>query len=81
MSGLHPQVWHAARFAAAKPDAAPYFRAFNPMLQGEKFDSHGAYVRRWGAGTWPRLPARLIHQPRTGASGRWRPVPSPGGID
>ena len=28
-------------------DAAPYFRVFNPMLQGEKFDPDGAYVRRW----------------------------------
>lgn len=28
-------------------DAAPYFRVFNPVLQGEKFDSAGAYVRRW----------------------------------
>lgn len=28
-------------------DAAPYFRVFNPVLQGEKFDGDGAYVRRW----------------------------------
>ena len=28
-------------------DAAPYFRVFNPVLQGEKFDPDGAYVRRW----------------------------------
>ena len=28
-------------------DAAPYFRIFNPMLQGAKFDAEGAYVRRW----------------------------------
>lgn len=29
------------------PDAAPYFRVFNPVLQGEKFDPDGGYVRRW----------------------------------
>jgi deoxyribodipyrimidine photo-lyase len=28
-------------------DAAPYFRVFNPVLQGEKFDPRGDYVRRW----------------------------------
>ena len=28
-------------------DAAPYFRVFNPILQGEKFDPQGDYVRRW----------------------------------
>jgi deoxyribodipyrimidine photo-lyase len=27
--------------------AAPYFRVFNPTLQGSKFDPHGRYVRRW----------------------------------
>ena len=28
-------------------DAAPYFRIFNPMTQGEKFDPNGNYIRRW----------------------------------
>lgn len=28
-------------------DAAPYFRVFNPILQGEKFDAEGQYVRHW----------------------------------
>ncbi|EGC98260.1 deoxyribodipyrimidine photolyase, partial [Burkholderia sp. TJI49] len=28
-------------------DAAPYFRIFNPVAQGRRFDPHGAYVRRW----------------------------------
>ncbi len=28
-------------------DAAPYFRVFNPMLQGEKFDPNEDYIRRW----------------------------------
>ncbi len=33
--------------AGSGADAAPYFRIFNPVLQGEKFDPEGAYVRRW----------------------------------
>jgi deoxyribodipyrimidine photo-lyase len=28
-------------------DAAPYFRVFNPVLQGKKFDPNGEYVRKW----------------------------------
>ena len=28
-------------------DAAPYFRIFNPILQGEKFDKEGEYVKKW----------------------------------
>ena len=28
-------------------DAAPYFRVFNPVLQGDKFDMHGVYLRKW----------------------------------
>jgi deoxyribodipyrimidine photo-lyase len=28
-------------------DAAPFFRIFNPIVQGEKFDPHGDYVRKW----------------------------------
>jgi deoxyribodipyrimidine photo-lyase len=33
--------------AGSGADAAPYFRIFNPILQGEKFDPKGVYVRRW----------------------------------
>ena len=33
--------------AGCGADAAPYFRIFNPVLQGAKFDADGAYVRRW----------------------------------
>jgi len=33
--------------AGCGADAAPYFRVFNPISQGEKFDPEGAYVRRW----------------------------------
>jgi deoxyribodipyrimidine photo-lyase len=33
--------------AGCGPDAAPYFRIFNPVKQGQRFDPQGAYVRRW----------------------------------
>ncbi len=33
--------------AGSGADASPYFRIFNPILQGQKFDPDGAYVRRW----------------------------------
>ena len=33
--------------AGTGTDAAPYFRVFNPVTQGRKFDPHGDYVRRW----------------------------------
>lgn len=33
--------------ASSGCDAAPYFRVFNPMLQTEKFDPQGAYIRKW----------------------------------
>jgi len=33
--------------AGSGADAAPYFRIFNPIAQGRKFDPDGAYVRRW----------------------------------
>ena len=33
--------------AGTGADAAPYFRIFNPVLQGEKFDPEGRFVRRW----------------------------------
>lgn len=43
-------------------DAAPYFRIFNPVLQGEKFDPEGDYVRRW-IPELKNLPFRWIHRP------------------
>ena len=33
--------------AGSGADAAPYFRIFNPVLQGERFDPDGVYVKRW----------------------------------
>ena len=43
-------------------DAAPYFRVFNPVEQGKKFDPTGAYVRRW-VPELARLPDTFIHEP------------------
>jgi deoxyribodipyrimidine photo-lyase len=48
--------------AGCGADAAPYFRIFNPVLQGEKFDAHGDYVRRW-VSELSALPAPDIHAP------------------
>ncbi|KQQ28206.1 cryptochrome/photolyase family protein [Frondihabitans sp. Leaf304] len=33
--------------AGSGADAAPYFRVFNPVLQADKFDKHGEYIRQW----------------------------------
>jgi len=48
--------------AGCGADAAPYFRIFNPVLQGEKFDGDGAYVRRW-VPELAGLPDSHIHKP------------------
>jgi len=48
--------------AGTSADAAPYFRIFNPVTQGERFDADGAYVRRWVA-ELADVPAPLVHQP------------------
>jgi deoxyribodipyrimidine photo-lyase len=58
--GSNPANWQWV--AGSGADAAPYFRVFNPILQGEKFDPDGAYVRRW-VPELARLPTGLIHQP------------------
>ncbi|RKT46084.1 cryptochrome/photolyase family protein [Thiocapsa rosea] len=50
--------------AGCGADAAPYFRIFNPVLQGERFDKAGTYVRRW-CPELARLPDKYIHQPWT----------------
>jgi deoxyribodipyrimidine photo-lyase len=48
--------------AGTGTDAAPYFRIFNPVLQGKKFDPQGAYVRRW-VPELADVPNRFIHAP------------------
>ncbi|QQM28860.1 deoxyribodipyrimidine photo-lyase [Martelella lutilitoris] len=48
--------------AGSGADASPFFRIFNPVLQGEKFDPDGAYVRRY-VPELAALPAKHIHAP------------------
>lgn len=63
-SNQHNWQW----VAGSGTDAAPYFRIFNPITQGKRFDPQGRYVRRWVA-ELRDLPAPDVHEP-------WR---SPGG--
>lgn len=48
--------------AGCGADASPWFRIFNPVLQGKKFDPDGDYVRRW-VPELAALPAKHIHDP------------------
>lgn len=61
-AGNNPANWQWV--AGSGADAAPYFRIFNPILQGEKFDPDGDYVRHW-VPELAHLPAKLIHKPWT----------------
>jgi deoxyribodipyrimidine photo-lyase len=54
--------------AGSGADAAPFFRIFNPMLQGERFDPDGDYVRHW-VPELAALPVPAIHAP-------WRAKPA-----
>ncbi|MCB0208740.1 MAG: deoxyribodipyrimidine photo-lyase [Anaerolineae bacterium] len=48
--------------AGTGTDAPPYFRVFNPILQGEKFDPDGAYIRCW-VPELANVPDKYIHTP------------------
>ncbi|WP_405229545.1 cryptochrome/photolyase family protein [Lentisalinibacter sediminis] len=48
--------------AGCGADAAPYFRIFNPVRQGERFDGDGSYVRRW-VPELEHVPDRYVHEP------------------
>ena len=48
--------------AGCGADAAPYFRIFNPILQGEKFDSQGEYIKKW-IPSLKSVPKKYIHKP------------------
>ena len=56
----NPASWQWV--AGSGADAAPYFRIFNPVLQGEKFDPEGTYVRQY-VPELKDMPVKFIHRP------------------
>lgn len=58
--GNNVQNWQWV--AGSGADAAPYFRIYNPVSQGERFDADGRYVRKW-VPELAGLPDRWVHQP------------------
>lgn len=48
--------------AGCGADAAPYFRVFNPILQSEKFDAKGNYIRKW-VPELAKLDDKWVHKP------------------
>lgn len=48
--------------AGSGADGAPYFRVFNPITQGQKFDKTGDYVRKW-CPELANLPNKYLHCP------------------
>jgi len=57
-SNQHGWQW----VAGSGTDASPYFRIFNPMTQGKKFDPDGQYVRRW-VPELADVPTKHVHTP------------------
>ena len=57
-SNQHGWQW----VAGTGTDASPWFRVFNPVTQGERFDPAGAYVRRW-VPELAGVPDRWVHRP------------------
>ena len=62
--------------ASTGTDAQPYFRAFNPTRQGERFDPRGEYVRRW-VPELAGLPGKAAHRPWAAAPLRAPDYPPP----
>ena len=56
----NPASWQWV--AGSGADAAPYYRVFNPVLQGEKFDANGDYVRQF-VPEIANLPNAFVHRP------------------
>ena len=57
-SNQHGWQWTAG----SGSDASPYFRIFNPVAQGQRFDPHGDYVRRY-VPELQHLPGAAVHEP------------------
>jgi deoxyribodipyrimidine photo-lyase len=49
--------------ASTGVDPQPYFRVFNPLLQSEKFDAEGEYIRRWVPELREVVDTKAIHDP------------------
>jgi deoxyribodipyrimidine photo-lyase len=71
-SNQHGWQWTAG----CGTDASPYFRVFNPTLQGRRFDPHGDYVRRY-VPELRQVDERSIHEPWTLPGGAPRGYPAP----
>ena len=71
-SNQHGWQWTAG----TGTDAAPYYRVFNPITQGRKFDPDGDYIRRY-VPELASLSAKEIHEPWTSADGLPRGYPEP----
>ena len=71
-SNQHGWQWTAG----CGTDAAPYFRVFNPTLQGKRFDPNGDYVRRY-VPELRQVDERSIHEPWTLQGGAPRGYPAP----
>jgi deoxyribodipyrimidine photo-lyase len=70
-SNQHGWQW----VAGTGTDAAPYFRIFNPVAQGKRFDPHGTYVRRW-VPELAGLADDTIHEPWKAAGSLLAPEPA-----
>src|SRR6478752_7005438 len=62
--------------AGTGTDASPYFRVFNPVTQGRKFDPDGDYVRRW-VPELRHLPGAAAHEPWKHEDGYAQGYPEP----
>ncbi len=62
--------------AGTGTDASPYFRVFNPVTQGQKFDPGGDYVRRW-VPELAHLPGKRVHEPWKADDGYEHGYPEP----
>lgn len=62
--------------AGVGPDAAPFVRVLNPSLQGERFDPHGTWTRRWVPEV-AHLPDANVHRPWLAAGGPAQEYPAP----
>jgi deoxyribodipyrimidine photo-lyase len=71
-SNQHGWQW----VAGSGTDASPYFRIFNPITQGKKFDPRGDYVRRW-VPELRDLDPRHVHEPWNAPDGIPEGYPEP----